>query len=85
MDNEAWELVDLPEGREAIWLRRMLTELGTSPGCTILIPGAIALAKNPAAHARMKHITGTFVKRFKIERLTCSTAQFRKSYVRSYE
>ena len=40
MDNEAWELVDLPEGREAIWLRRMLTELGASPGCAILIPGA---------------------------------------------
>ena len=85
MDNETWELVDLPEGREAIWLRRMLTELGASPGCAILIPGAIALAKNPAAHARTKHITRTFVKQFKMERLTCSTAQFRKSYVRSYE
>ena len=85
MDNEAWELVDLPEGREATWLRRMLTELGASPGRAILIPGAIALVKNLVALARTKYITSTFVKRFKMERLTCSTAHFRKSYVRSYK
>ena len=45
--------------QEAIWLRRMLTELGTSPECVILMEDnqvAIALAKNPVAHARTKHI-----------------------------
>lgn len=45
--------------QEAVWLRRMLTELGASPECVLLMEdnqGAIALAKNPVAHARTKHI-----------------------------
>ena len=45
--------------QEATWLRRMLTEFGASPGCVILMEdnqGAIALAKNPIAHTRTKHI-----------------------------
>lgn len=45
--------------QEAIWLGRMLTELGMSQECVTLMEdnqGAIALAKNPIAHARTKHI-----------------------------
>lgn len=45
--------------QEAVWLRRMLTELGASPECVILMEdnqSAIALAKNPVSHARTKHI-----------------------------
>ena len=51
--------------KEAIWLRRLLTELrvaeeeGESPVATVIYgdnQGAIALAKNPQFHARTKHI-----------------------------
>lgn len=45
--------------QEATWLRRILAELGNSTGCVPLMEdnqGAIALAKNPVAHARTKHI-----------------------------
>ncbi|KJZ70562.1 hypothetical protein HIM_10030 [Hirsutella minnesotensis 3608] len=51
--------------KEAIWLRRLLTELqvaeeeGHAPAATIIYgdnQGAIALARNPQFHARTKHI-----------------------------
>ena len=46
--------------QEAVWLRRLLTSLKAIPnGPTVLMEdnqGAIAIAKNPIAHARTKHI-----------------------------
>ena len=46
--------------QEAIlWLNKLLTELGISTECVKLMEDnqdAIAVAKNPVAHARMKHI-----------------------------
>jgi len=45
--------------QEAVWLRRLLTELGASVSPVVLMEdnqSAIALAKNPIAHARTKHI-----------------------------
>lgn len=45
--------------QEAIWIRRMLIELGVSPTPVMLLEdnqGAIAIAKNPVTHARTKHI-----------------------------
>ncbi|MGG6498494.1 UNVERIFIED_CONTAM: Ty1/Copia family ribonuclease HI, partial [Bacteroidetes bacterium 56_B9] len=47
-------------GREAVWLRRLLGELGErQPGATTLHcdnQSAIHLGKNPATHQRTKHI-----------------------------
>ena len=46
--------------REAIWLRRLLTDIGVPlKGPTVIHEdnqGAIAIARNPVAHARTKHI-----------------------------
>ena len=45
--------------QEAIWLRRLLTDLGAvTNGPTMMEDnqGAIAIARNPVAHARTKHI-----------------------------
>jgi hypothetical protein len=46
--------------QEAVWLRRLLNDLKGSDIDSVLImednQGAIALAKNPVAHARTKHI-----------------------------
>ncbi len=46
--------------QETIWLRRLLDSLKTSPSGAITVmednQGAIAIAKNPVAHARTKHI-----------------------------
>jgi len=46
--------------QEAVWLRRLLTDLGAAPTKpTVLMEdnqGAIAIARNPVAHARTKHI-----------------------------
>lgn len=46
--------------QEAVWLRRLLMDLNAFPnGPTVLMEdnqGAIAIAKNPIAHARTKHI-----------------------------
>ena len=42
--------------QEAVWIRRLFTELGITSECVIMKEGAIALAKNPVAHARTKHI-----------------------------
>ena len=46
--------------QEAIWLRRLLTDVGESLEDPIAIneenQGAIAMAKNPVGHARTKHI-----------------------------
>jgi hypothetical protein len=59
---EAEYMAETQAAKEAIWLRRLLTELGyTSPDVqTVRIyadnQGAIALAKNPEYHARTKHI-----------------------------
>jgi hypothetical protein len=55
------EYVDLSSAtQEAVWLRRLLSDLQASPsGPTKLMEdnqGAIAIARNPIAHARTKHI-----------------------------
>ena len=46
--------------QEAIWLRRLLTDVGGPLEEPIVInednQGAIAMAKNPVGHARTKHI-----------------------------
>jgi len=46
--------------QEAVWLRRLLTDLKALPESPTIImednQGAMALAKNPVAHARTKHI-----------------------------
>ena len=46
--------------REAMWLRKLLTELGYAPkGPTLILndnEGARAIAENPEAHQRMKHV-----------------------------
>ena len=48
--------------KEAVWLRRLLTELGAqgdTPTATIIYgdnQGAIALARDPQFHPRTKHI-----------------------------
>ena len=46
--------------QEAVWLRRLLADLGAVPADpTVLMEdnqSAIAIAQNPVAHARMKHI-----------------------------
>ena len=45
--------------QEAIWLRRLLTDLGAVPNGPTMMEdnqGAIAIARNPVAHARTKHI-----------------------------
>ena len=46
--------------QEVIWLRRLLTDLGQVPNePTVMMEdnqGAIAIARNPVAHARTKHI-----------------------------
>ena len=46
--------------QEAIWLRRLLTDLGKPLEEPIVInednQGAITMAKNPVGHARTKHI-----------------------------
>ena len=45
--------------QEAVWLRRLLSELGAPVSSVTMMEdnqGAIALAKNPIAHARTKHI-----------------------------
>ena len=46
--------------QEAIWLRRLLTDVGESLEDPTVInednQGAIAMAKNPVGHARTKHI-----------------------------
>ena len=45
---------------EAVWLRRLLTDVGESPKSPTVIhednQGAIVMAKNPVGHARTKHI-----------------------------
>ena len=46
-------------GREAMWLKQLLTELGYHiPKLTIYCDSqpAIAVSKNPEHHSRMKHI-----------------------------
>jgi hypothetical protein len=59
---EAEYMAETQAAKEAIWLRRLLMELGyTTPDVqTVRIyadnQGAIALAKNPEYHARTKHI-----------------------------
>ncbi len=45
--------------QEAIWLRRLLTEIGVPSGPVMVMEdnqGAIAIARNPIAHSRTKHI-----------------------------
>lgn len=46
--------------QEAIWLRRLLTDVGKPLAEPVVInednQGAIAMAKNPVGHARTKHI-----------------------------
>ena len=46
--------------QEAIWLRRLVTDVGESLEDPIVInednQGAIAMAENPVGHARTKHI-----------------------------
>jgi len=46
--------------QEAVWLRRLLSDFGAAPTKpTVLMEdnqGAIAIARNPVAHARTKHI-----------------------------
>ena len=46
--------------QEAVWLRRLLTDLKATPRePTVLMEdnqGAIAIARNPVSHARTKHI-----------------------------
>ena len=46
--------------QEAVWLRRLLTDLSAVPqGPTLVMEdnqGAIAIARNPVAHGRTKHI-----------------------------
>ena len=45
--------------QEAIWIRRLLTELNISTKPVMLMEdnqAAIAIARNPVAHARTKHI-----------------------------
>ena len=46
--------------QEVVWLRRLLVDLkSTSNGPTVIMEdnqGAIAIARNPTAHARTKHI-----------------------------
>ncbi len=44
---------------EAVWFKRLLTELGFSQGCITLYEdnqACIALSKNPEDHKRTKHI-----------------------------
>ena len=45
--------------QEAVWLRKLLSDLGVAPDePTVLMEdnqGAIAIARNPVAHARTKH------------------------------
>jgi hypothetical protein len=52
--------IDANAAREAVWLRRLLEELGVVQATPSVLygdnQGAIALAKNPVAHARTKHI-----------------------------
>ena len=45
--------------QEAVWIRRLLTDVGALPEPTLIMEdnqGAIAIAKNPIANARIKHI-----------------------------
>ena len=46
--------------KEAVWLRSLLTDLGSPPSTATVIhadnQGCIALSKNPVAHSRAKHI-----------------------------
>ena len=46
--------------QEAVWLQRLLADLRSAPsGPTLLMEdnqGAIAIARNPVAHARTRHI-----------------------------
>ena len=45
--------------QEAVWLRRLLSDLRAPNGPVMLMEGnqeAIAIAENPIAHARTKHI-----------------------------
>jgi hypothetical protein len=46
--------------REAIWLRSLLTDLGSPPTAATIVhadnQGSISLARNPVNHARTKHI-----------------------------
>ena len=47
-------------GREAVWIKILLTELGFGPSIPIMLrgdnQGALALLKNPVHHGRTKHI-----------------------------
>lgn len=59
---EAEYMAQTQATKEAIWLRRLLSELlgiGDEPLATVIFgdnQGAIALTKNPQHHARTKHI-----------------------------
>ena len=49
-------------GKEEVWIRKFITELGVVPSIVDLIPlyydnnGAIAQAKEPRSHQRSKHV-----------------------------
>lgn len=57
---EAEYIAAVDAGREAIWMRNLLQELGyTLAGPTVLHmdnQSAISVAKNPEHHGRMKHL-----------------------------
>ena len=48
--------------KEAVWIRKFVTELGVVPSIESVVPlfcdnnGAIALAKEPRSHKKFKHI-----------------------------
>lgn len=57
---EAEYIAESEAAKEAIWLRRLLGNFGYTGPRIVMIKGdnkgALALAKNPTAHARSKHI-----------------------------
>ena len=70
--------------QEAVWLKRLLNSINAIPPGPVVVmednQGAIAIAKNPVAHARTKHMdnlfafTILFVKLFKMEQSPFSIA-----------
>ena len=64
---EAEYFVASDAAKEAIWIRKFITELGVMP--SIIRPiellcdnnGAIAQAREPRSHQRSKHISGGFI------------------------
>jgi hypothetical protein len=61
---EAEYVAAVEAGKEAVWYKELMTQLGEEPSVSLMVDNqsAIHLAKNPVYHRRSKHIETRFHK-----------------------